>query len=214
MISKSIFFVSTLLLSVPLVLQATYADHPAHTDSHLELLIPHAAIQERIQAVSELLNTDYAGKEVVLIMVMKGSVCLVADLMRHIHVPCTLECVQASSYGMHGTKAGALTVTGVDALDLTNKHVLLVDDIFDTGNTLKTIASRIQEKKPATLKTLVLLCKKVQRAMSFVPDYVLFELDNLFVVGYGLDYKGHYRGLPGIYVLLSEPVWLCQTHAS
>lgn len=206
--NMAVFLLSFLFICSAAAAHTNYADHPVHQDKNLESLISHDVIEARIQEVSAVINAAYADREIMLIMVMKGSVCLAADLMRHIHVPCTLEFVQASSYGMNGMKAGELTVSGLDNLNLAGKHVLLIDDIFDTGNTLKTIATKMAEKKPASLKTLVLLCKKIERTTSFMPDYVLFELDNLFVVGYGLDYKGHYRGLPGIYVLRQEPAQL------
>ncbi len=165
----------------------------------LELLIAPEVIRQKIKEVAGQLNAVYAGQELTLVAVMKGAVCLVADLLRELTIPCTLELVRASSYGVRGTIKGDLTVVGTDELRLQGKHVLLIDDIFDTGHTLNTIAGELALQQPLSLKTLVLLCKRMPRTLSYVPDYVLFHLEDRFVVGYGLDYKELYRGLPGIY---------------
>ncbi|QZA59038.1 Hypoxanthine phosphoribosyltransferase [Candidatus Rhabdochlamydia porcellionis] len=124
-------------------------------------------------------------------MIMKGAVCLFADLIRDISLPCVAESIQVSSY--HGKTRGNLQVKGIESLDLFSKSVLLVDDIFDSGNT-------IAKKKPKSLKSLVLLSKNISD-LEYRPDYLLFSIENQFVVDYGLDYKEYYRGLKGIYLL-------------
>lgn len=172
--------------------------------TRLEPLLSKEAIEEKIAQVGVVLNRDYSGREITLIMVMKGAVCLVADLIRHIRLPLSLEFVQAASYGQRGKARGELNIFGLETLDIASKDVLVVDDIYDSGNTLCGILERLKEKNPASLKSLVLLSKKIERETSYVPDYVLFEIENLFVVGYGLDYKEYYRGLSGIYVLHQE----------
>lgn len=174
------------------------------TSPQLELLISQEEILRKVEKIGQQLNSDYAGKEVMVVMVMKGALCLTADLIRQFSFPCSLEFIQASSYGNKGTERGALTLTGFEKLDFFSKEVLLVDDIFDSGNTLTVIVAAIAAKKPKSLKTLVLLSKNIKRATSFVPDYVLFGIENRFVVGYGLDYKERYRGLPGVYILKDE----------
>lgn len=166
---------------------------------HLEPLISAQEIQERVLATAEMLDTEYKGRELVMVIVMKGAVCVGADLLRALHIPCSLEYVRASSYGKHGDVRGELTVLGVDQLDITGKDVLLVDDIFDSGVTLQTVAEKLQEKNPRSLKTLVLLSKNVPHVATIVPDYTLFHVENYFVVGYGLDYKESFRGLPAVY---------------
>ncbi len=171
----------------------------------LQLLISQEQIKEKITEAARAIDAQYAGEELTIVMVMKGAVCVAADLMRELKTPCTIEYCSASSYGQHGAKRGELKISGLDQLDLTSKNVLLVDDIFDTGHTLKQILSRLQQKNPKSLKSLVLLSKNVSRDIDFVPDYVLFEIENLFVIGFGLDYKEYYRGLPGIYVFTTEP---------
>lgn len=163
------------------------------------LLISPEIISLRVHEIALELDREYQGKELLVIGVLKGSIFLISDLLRALSTPTQLEFVRARSYGPRGAQRGELTLEGLDALDITSKDVLLVDDIFDSGETLRGILARLQEKKPSSLKSLVLLSKKVPRAHAILPDFVLFEVENLFVVGYGLDYKEHYRGLPGIF---------------
>ena len=168
-------------------------------EHYFELLIAQEEIQRRIVECAAQLDTDYKDKEIVLVMVMKGAVCIASDLMKAITIPCSLEYVRASSYGNNGMTAGALTLTGLDAVALQGKHVVLVDDIFDTGATLGAIKAQLAQQNPASIKTLVLLLKDKPRVTAEIPDYVLFNIEDKFVIGYGLDYKELYRGLPDIY---------------
>lgn len=123
------------------------------------------------------------------------------DLLRHLHLPVCLETVQVASYGEGGIVKGEQEVLGVETLNVEGKHVLLVDDIFDTGETIAELVRKIQEKKPASLRSLVLLSKDVPHQTDFRPDFALFDIEDRFVVGYGLDYKEYYRGLPDIYAI-------------
>jgi hypoxanthine phosphoribosyltransferase len=163
-------------------------------------LITSQQIQKKIAEVAQQIDRDYQGRTLTIVMVMKGAICLVADLIRKLQIPCQIEFVHASSYGHRGTRPGELAVLGLDMLDLSHRDILIVDDIFDTGATLTEIVRQIGEKRPNSLKSLVLLDKKASRSTSYRPDYSLFEIDNHFVVGYGLDYKELYRGLDGIYL--------------
>jgi hypoxanthine phosphoribosyltransferase len=165
-----------------------------------ELLISQDQIKSKIADVASILDAQYQGEELTIIMLMKGALCIAADLIRELKTPCTIECVRASSYGQRGIQRGELKIAGLEDLDLSSKNVLLVDDIFDSGKTVSKVMAKLEEKNPKSLKSLVLLVKNVERDMTYVPDYVLFNIENLFVVGYGLDYKEYYRGLPGIYV--------------
>ncbi len=167
----------------------------------LQILITEEEILEKVAAVARQLDQEYQGEELVILMVMKGAICLAADLIRQIHMPCSLEFIQGSSYGAYGTERGELVLRGIEHIQVAAKHVLVIDDIYDSGTTLLTIMKQLQELRPGTLKSLVLLSKKVERTSAYRPDYVLFEIENLFVVGYGLDYKEHYRGLRGIYAM-------------
>jgi hypoxanthine phosphoribosyltransferase len=174
------------------------------SQTYLELLIPEEAIQNRIQEIAETLDAEYEGKEILLVMIMKGSLLLVADLIRKLTTQLSIEFVSCSSYGAAGTVRGRLRVNGIEQIDAQGKHLLVVDDIFDSGYTLHEVVSRLQGANPASLKTLVLLSKSVPRKVPYKPDYVLFEIEDRFVVGYGLDYKERFRGLPGVYALLLE----------
>ncbi len=168
------------------------------TIQDFKLLISKEQIDSRIKEVAAEINQQYQGKEITLVMVMKGAIYLTADLMREITVPCMLEFVRASSYGL-GTVSGELTLQGIEDLSLQGKHVIIIDDIFDTGKTMTTIQEKLLLQQPASLKTLVLLLKNRPRTIADVPDYVLFPIEDEFVIGYGLDYQEHYRGLPGVF---------------
>jgi hypoxanthine phosphoribosyltransferase len=167
----------------------------------MKLFISAEEIRTKIEQLSKKLNADFYGKEVLLIMVMKGAFCFVADLIRHLSFPVTIEYISASSYGAGGTQRGELSVKGLEALVLGHKHVLVVDDIFDSGHTLFHIVREVKKSHPLTLHSLVLLLKEHPRILSYVPDYYLFTVGDAFVVGYGMDFNERYRELPGIYML-------------
>jgi hypoxanthine phosphoribosyltransferase len=171
---------------------------------NLELLIGPEEIAGKLKEVAAKIDEDYQGEELTVIVVMKGALCVSADLIRHLHVPSKIEYLKASSYGQRGTSRGELRITGLDAIELEGKHVLVVDDIFDSGHTMSGLISHLQNKNPKSLKSLVLLEKNIPRTVEYRPDYTLFSIENRFVVGYGLDYKEYYRGLPGIYAFVND----------
>jgi hypoxanthine phosphoribosyltransferase len=168
--------------------------------SDFELLIAPDAIARKVIATAQALNERYGDEELTIVMLLKGALFLVADLMRHLKMPCVLEMVRASSYGARGVKRGELTLSGVDQINSQDKHLLLIDDIFDSGETLSQAALQLQRQNPKSLRSLVLLSKRIERKTNYYPDDVLFDIENCFVIGYGLDYKEHYRNLPAIYV--------------
>jgi len=171
----------------------------------LKPLIDKSRIAETLREMAKAIQRDYKGKELVIVMVLKGSLCLVADLIRELDLPLDIEVVQCSSYGAKGAERGELEIIGLDRLHIQHKDVLVVDDIFDSGHTLTKLLGALKAKHPKSIKSLVLLLKKVARSTEYLPEYVLFEIENLFVVGYGLDYKERYRGLSGVYVLEGHP---------
>lgn len=173
-------------------------------DDDIELLISSEEISHKIAEVAATINEEYRGEELAIIMVMKGAICVSVDLMRHLEIPFTVDYIKASSYGQQGTQRGELVLKGIEKIDLKDKHVLVVDDIFDSGHTMSTIVNSLQKKQMKSLKTLVLLLKNVPREISYLPDYILFHIENRFVIGYGLDYKEFYRGLPGIYAFVND----------
>jgi len=167
------------------------------------LIIHQDEIKSKISQIAQRIDLDYKEKEIVFVMIMKGSFIFVADLVRELKTPFTLEIITCSSYGQKGMKRSELSIEGLDKLDLENKHVIIADDIFDSGHTLDKVKKEILEKKPLSLKTLVMLVKKNPKKKSGIalPDYYLFEVENKFVVGYGLDYKEYFRGLKDIYFI-------------
>lgn len=170
----------------------------------MDLLISPEEIADKILKTASEIDREYEGRNLALIMIMKGSVCVVSDLMRALNIPFTLEYIKASSYGQNGTTPGELYLDGFDRLELEDRDVLVVDDIFDTGKTMAGVLEKLKSKKPRSLKSLVLLIKEGNQTVEMVPDYCLFEIPNRFVIGYGLDYKEHYRGLPGIYAFIND----------
>jgi hypoxanthine phosphoribosyltransferase len=168
----------------------------------MKLLISKQEIQAKVCELALQLKADFVGKDLVIVMVLKGALCFVADLIRELPLPLDVQAIQCSSYGERGAQRGELAVWGAERLHIKNRDVLLVDDIFDSGQTMHTLLETLQKQHPRSLKTCVLLHKQnVPKVSSYRPDYVLFEIDNLFVVGYGLDFKEQHRGLPGIYVM-------------
>lgn len=167
--------------------------------SSLNLLISPENIAEKVRLVAKRLDSEFAGEELVILMVMKGAICFVADLIRELHLATSLEFISASSYGMKGTHSGEVKLSSLEDVDLRGRNVLIVDDILDTGKTFAKILHAVEKRHPKRIKSLFLLSRKKKRDIICPADYVLFEIDDHFVVGYGLDYKELYRGLKGIY---------------
>lgn len=182
-----------------LLLTLTGIQNTMHAED-MELLISQDEIKAKTAAVAKIIDKDYQGEELTVVMVMKGAICVAADLIRELKTPTAIEFVTASSYGQNGVSRGELTISGLDKIDLAGKNVLLVDDIFDSGHTITKIMAKLGQKNPKSIKSLVMLVKNVERDVTYVPDYVLFHIENQFVIGYGLDYKEFYRGLPGVYI--------------
>ncbi len=168
-------------------------------------IITKEQIAAKVRDVASQIERDYAGKDLVIVMVLKGAVCLVADLIREIELPLDLQTVQCSSYGARGSMRGELTVLGAERLQIQGRDVLIVDDIFDSGRTMMTLLKELEKQNPRSLKSCVLLFKEdVSKATEYRPDYILFNIPNLFVVGYGLDFKERYRGLSDVCIMV-EP---------
>ena len=165
----------------------------------LQLLISSDEIEARLKRVARQLEAEYHGQELTIVMIMKGSFVLIADLMRHLHLPVRLDFIHCLSYA--NGKKGELTVRGVDDLEIKGRQILVIDDIFDTGETLSEVISQTKKRHPASIRSLVLLSKDVPHHTDYRPDIALFDIEDRFVVGYGLDYKEYYRGLPDIYAV-------------
>jgi hypoxanthine phosphoribosyltransferase len=173
-------------------------------EDNMELLISKEEIDAKIEEVAAQINQDYRGKDLTVVMVLKGALCVTADLIRKIDVPCKIECIRASSYGYRGMTGGKLTLTRLNPQEIEGRDILIVDDIFETGKTIQGIVEQIKEMKPNSVKTLLLLVKDIPRKIDNLPDYILFHIPHRFVIGYGLDYKEYYRGLPGIYAFIDD----------
>jgi len=164
------------------------------------VLITGEQIAERICSLSRQIETEYTGRELVIIALLNGTVMFLADLIRHISLPLRLDFMGVSSYGA-GTQSGDLIYTKELRLEVRDRDVLLVDDILDTGKTLARVTAKVRALKPRSVKTCVLLNKAARRTEKIEADYVGFEIPDLFVVGYGLDFAERYRNLPFVGVL-------------
>lgn len=167
----------------------------------LNILLSRCEIESRLGDLARSLNTDYQEREIVVVGIMSGVVVFLSDLIRGLEIPVRLEFLNASSYRGASTSAGELAVDVSGLPVLTGKHVLLLDDILDTGHTLNRIVGLISAMQPASLKTAVLLWKTERNETGLEPDYFGFQIPNAFVVGYGLDYDGLYRNLPDVRVI-------------
>ncbi|MGN6386136.1 MAG: hypoxanthine phosphoribosyltransferase [Verrucomicrobiota bacterium] len=174
---------------------------PAYWRGKLDrVLIPESRLKRRVTELAHQLETEYADRELVIVAILNGTVMFLADLVRHLELPLRLDFLAVSSYGS-GTSPGRLHFTKELKLDVRGRDVLLVDDILDTGRTLKAVTSRLKRLRPKSLKTCVLLNKQARRIEPIAADYVGFEIEDFFVVGYGLDFAEAYRNLPFIAVL-------------
>ena len=170
-----------------------------------QILITEEQIQSRIKELGQVLTQEYAGKNPVIVGVLKGVVVFYADMVRQIKVPCQMDFMWISSY--QGTNSnGGMVVKRDVTVDIKDRHVLILEDIYDTGNSLDFTYRHLLSKQPASLKICTLLDKPERRkpGITLKPDYVGFTVPNAFVVGYGLDYNEQYRNLPYVGVLKSE----------
>ena len=170
-----------------------------------KILLTEEQIQQRIDELGRVLTAEYEGKNPVVVGVLKGVVVFYADMIRKIKVPCQLEFMRISSYS--GTSStGTMNVRLDLSEDIRGRHVLILEDIFDTGNSLNYTYNYLMEKQPASLKICTLLDKPERRkeGITLQADYTGFTIPNEFVVGYGLDYNEQYRNLPYIGILKPE----------
>ena len=170
-----------------------------------KVLLTEEQIRNRINELGETISRDYADKDPVFVGVLKGVVVFYADMVRQITVPCQFDFMWISSY--HGTEStGRMEVKRDVSADLKGRHVVILEDIYDTGNSLDYTYKHLLTKEPASLKICTLLDKPERRNpnVTLKPDYTGFTIPNEFVVGYGLDFNEHYRNLPFVGVLKPE----------
>jgi hypoxanthine phosphoribosyltransferase len=164
------------------------------------ILITEEQIAARIKSLAREIERDFRGREMVIISLLNGTVMFLADLMRHLNLPMRMDFIGVSSYGL-GTESGEIVFTKELRLDVRGRDVLLIDDILDTGRTLRHVLPRLRMFKPRRIKVCVLLDKPSRRIEKIQADYAGFEIPDYFVVGYGLDFAERYRNLPFVGVL-------------
>lgn len=168
-------------------------------------------IEARVRALGQSLARDLQGimvgdpsAQILLVPILTGSIVFVADLIRHLPIKLRLGVVAVSSYPGESMASKGAHLKGELPRDLAGKHIVLIDDILDSGHTLNLLRDLIHEQRPASLRVAVLLRKLVPRDRDFQPDYIGFDIPDTFVVGYGLDYDGYYRNLPDIASLIPD----------
>ncbi|MDP9284788.1 MAG: hypoxanthine phosphoribosyltransferase [Actinomycetota bacterium] len=166
-----------------------------------EVLIEEDRLQSRIRELGAELSVDYAGRELLLVGVLKGAVFFMADLMRSLTVPCEIDFMAISSYGASTDSSGVVRILKDLDINIEGRHVLVVEDIIDSGLTLSYLLRNLESREPASLEICALLTKPSRREIDIPVRYVGFEIPNRFVIGYGLDYAERYRNLPYVGVL-------------
>ena len=168
------------------------------------VLFDEPAIHQRLGEMAAQIATDYRDRELTVIAVLAGSLIFMADLVRRIPLPLKLDCLSAASYHGKAQTSGEIIFKDGALPDVVGRDVLILDDILDSGHTLAAIREKLEAAKPRSIRVCVLLSKKKQRARRVDADYVGFEIEDEFVVGYGLDFMERYRNLPYIGVLRKE----------
>jgi hypoxanthine phosphoribosyltransferase len=168
------------------------------------ILIDEDALQSRIAELGEEISSDYAGRDLLLLGVLKGAVFFMADLMRRLTVPCEIDFMAISSYGAATDSSGVVRILKDLDINIEDRHVLVVEDIIDSGLTLSYLMRNLEARNPASLEICALLTKPARREIEVDVRYVGFEIPNRFVIGYGLDFAERYRNLRYVGVLHAE----------
>jgi hypoxanthine phosphoribosyltransferase len=169
-----------------------------------EVLIDTEALSARIAELGAEISADYGGRDLLLIGVLKGAVFFMADLMRRLTIPCEVDFMAISSYGASTDSSGVVRILKDLDINIEGRHVLVVEDIIDSGLTLSYLMRNLESREPATLEICALLTKPDRREIDVPVRYVGFEIPNRFVIGYGLDFGERYRNLPYVAVLSDE----------
>jgi hypoxanthine phosphoribosyltransferase len=166
-----------------------------------DVLIEPDALQQRVAELGEEISGDYSGRDLLLVGVLKGAVFFMADLMRHLTIPCEIDFMAISSYGDSTDSSGVVRILKDLDINIEGRHVLVVEDIIDSGLTLSYLIRNLEAREPASLEICALLTKPERREIDVPVRYVGFEIPNRFVIGYGLDFAERYRNLPYVGVL-------------
>ena len=170
----------------------------------MKTLLTETELTKGVNKMAAKIEEFYEGRQLTIVGVLTGSLVLMADLIRLIDLPMRVGVIEASSYRGATTERGKLTINSELMIDIENRDVLLVDDIFDTGHTITRVIEKMQEFGPSSIRSAVLLHKRERQEVDYTPDYAAFHIPNEFVVGYGLDYEDMYRNLPFLGVLEKE----------
>jgi hypoxanthine phosphoribosyltransferase len=169
-----------------------------------EILIDEDALSSRVAELGAEVSADYAGRDLLLVGVLKGAVFFIADLMRHITVPCEVDFMAISSYGDSTDSSGIVRILKDLDINIEGRDVLVVEDIIDSGLTLSYLMRNLESREPASLEVCALMTKPDRREIDVPVRYIGFEIPNRFVVGYGLDFGERYRNLPYVAVLSDD----------
>ena len=169
-----------------------------------EVLIDEQSLRRRIAELGEEISADYEGRDLLLVGVLKGAVFFMADLMRRLTIPCEIDFMAISSYGAATDSSGVVRILKDLDINIRDRHVLVVEDIIDSGLTLSYLMRNLEAREPASLEICALLTKPERREIEVPVRYVGFEIPNRFVIGYGLDFAERYRNLPYVGVLSED----------
>lgn len=168
------------------------------------ILYSEEQIKAAVTKAGKKISKDFEGKNPLLVCILKGSVVFMADLMRAVTIPCEIDFMFVQSYGNAAVSSGVVQIKKDLETDIQGRHVILVEDILDSAKTLNAIVKILSKRNPASMSIYTFLNKKVDRAIDLEADYACFDVENEFVVGYGLDYAQKYRNLPYIGILKRE----------
>jgi hypoxanthine phosphoribosyltransferase len=168
------------------------------------VLIPAEDIDAKLRELAAKISDDFAGQEVLLVGVLKGALIVMADLARHLDISCAVDFMAVSSYGSATSSSGVVRILKDLDVDIEGRNVIIIEDIVDSGLTLDYLVKNLRSRKPAALEVFALLTKPSRREVELPIRYIGFEVPDVFVVGYGLDFAEHYRTLPCIATLKPE----------
>ncbi len=174
------------------------------TEKKINILINEEQLNERISSLADKLQKEYKDKNPVFIIILKGAFVFASHLLLKINIPLNIDFMVISSYGNKTQSSGNVRIEEDMTINIENRHVIIVEDIIDTGTTLNFLKNKILTNNPESLKIITLLDKPDRRKVDLKADHSCFEIDDLFVVGFGLDYAQYYRNLPYVGVLTEE----------
>ena len=171
------------------------------TETKPEIFFPKEVVDKRVRELAAEISRDYGGKDLLVVGVLKGAFIFMADLIRSLTIPCSIDFVRLASYGGGSTSSGEIRFTKDLEIPIAGRDILIVEDIVDTGLTLSRLVEELKGRRPASLRVCAFIDKRERRQVPFTADYVGFTVPDGFIVGYGLDYNEKFRFLPDVCVL-------------